>query len=136
MKTAIVSLFIDNDIISSSLEREQELWSALRKMGNKCPSQEGWIAITDFQKEDDFVDISKYFYKEIFEFQRKDFGRVLKEYKHWQLSQPNGGIQENCVVSQADIGWYDVSCTVESCSICSIRIYMPFYLRGLCKLTK
>lgn len=103
-----------------------------------CNTNYVWLAITDHQQEDNFLDISKFSSEAIFT-QESIVGEPLKV-KHWKENQPNGGTIENCVAKGVerenhDKSWSNVFCDGKLCVTCSMGANKLFQLRGLCPKT-
>lgn len=96
------------------------------------------MAITDYQEEGNFLDISNSSYGAIFH-QESIVGDPLKV-EHWNENEPNGGTIENCVTrgikqENPDKSWNDYTCDAKLCVTCSVVANKLFQLRGLCQNT-
>ena len=120
-----------------SYERETELWKIMSHPNVGCENHKSeiWLAITDNQKEGDFLNIKGLFYEDVF----VHGSTVGKKWEKtmWAESQPNGGVSENCVVTSSRAnGWSDRQCKDTRCVACSMKANRLFQLRGLCRLTR
>lgn len=111
------------------------LWDAMSD-DNLCQG-DIWMGITDEQGENHFLNVSRYSYEDVFIYDQ-DVGYNLSNTR-WDDHQPNGGVNENCVVSypKAEKGksWRDLNCNFFQCVACTIRANQFYQIRGLCKNT-
>ena len=57
----------------------------------------------------------------------------VSSYLPWQVNQPNGGSEENCVaVRSSDKSYYDVPCSYKYCVSCDVFKITVFKLMGVC----
>ena len=101
----------------------------------QCQDTDIWLAITDHQRENNFMDLSKFTYVDIYVKDEEVGTPLLRE--GWKSNQPGGGIVENCVTtvpySTPGNSWKDDSCMLTRCVACSIKANQIFVLRGLCE---
>ena len=109
-------------------------------MSNKnlqCEGIDIWLAVTDHQRENNFVDLSKFTYVDIY-VKEEEVGNALVR-EGWKSNQPGGGIVENCVTTVPNTkpgnSWKDDSCLLTRCVACSIKASQFYILRGLCENT-
>ena len=93
-----------------------------------------WLGATDFQKEGTMMNITNYYYENIFKDEQRIYGENLS-YTNWEKNQPNGGISENCVIAHKN-GWRDKNCENQQCVACSIQANKLYKLKGLCSVTQ
>ena len=65
--------------------------------------------------------------------------QLLHDVQGLLLGEPNGDIQENCVITRnvtnnygQKTGWNDLSCDRSQCVVCNISTTPTFEMRGLC----
>ena len=118
--------------LKSSRDHE-DLWRTLEDPSLKCEIPKTWIAVTDFQEEGKFLNVSNQIYKDIFIGTGNAGVNLTTEI--WGKYEPNGGVVENCVATQRSEFWSDERCHVELCISCLIKKNQEYKLRGLCKKT-
>ena len=128
--TSFLSLICKNLNLQNRHDWHEELWASIEDL---CNISRTWIAVTDFQEENKFLDVGEQTYKDIF-IGSAIVGANLSN-TLWGKDQPNGGIVENCVATYPGYGWYDYRCKAELCISCLIKINQEYKLRGLCKTT-
>lgn len=118
------------------MDEERQLWDQMR---TSCKAKRIWIGVTDHQDEGEYMDIRKNNYREVFENYKETVGTLIQQSEireRWDVSEPNGGVSENCVETAIDRGWHDRPCEHLSCAACTVSANQVFKLRGLCSLTK
>ena len=111
-------------------KEEETLWRALEDPVLECNSTRIWMAITDYQEEGKFINVSRFTHTDVF-VDNAIVGSTLND-ERWGENQPGFSTVLNCVATSRTDKWTDNPCSSEFCVGCTIRANQQFKLRGLC----